>query len=212
MAGNFLQRSRYGTTYFFRRRVLADVQCVLNLGQLLYRSLATADRREAIIRARVQATRTDQLFAQIRFMAKKKSEDLLSIGLIIEIDADELGLPRLKMQPESNDKPEETQKAFQIVPEFAKARQQSAGAHLNCLTALLLHDTRKPRQCWRYGRKEKGQSSVWPWKSGGDEEDRTPDLRIANATLSQLSYVPLYFLLLTIPNLPPDLDCSGTTP
>ena len=24
----------------------------------------------------------------------------------------------------------------------------------------------------------------------GDEEDRTPDLRIANATLSQLSYVP----------------------
>jgi hypothetical protein len=29
-----------------------------------------------------------------------------------------------------------------------------------------------------------------PWHSGGDEEDRTPDLRIANATLSQLSYVP----------------------
>ena len=25
---------------------------------------------------------------------------------------------------------------------------------------------------------------------GGDEEDRTPDLRIANATLSQLSYTP----------------------
>jgi hypothetical protein len=28
---------------------------------------------------------------------------------------------------------------------------------------------------------------------GGDEEDRTPDLRIANATLSQLSYVPTVF-------------------
>ncbi len=27
---------------------------------------------------------------------------------------------------------------------------------------------------------------------GGDEEDRTPDLRIANATLSQLSYVPFH--------------------
>jgi hypothetical protein len=26
---------------------------------------------------------------------------------------------------------------------------------------------------------------------GGDEEDRTPDLRIANATLSQLSYAPI---------------------
>ena len=30
----------------------------------------------------------------------------------------------------------------------------------------------------------------WPFEFGGDEEDRTPDLRIANATLSQLSYVP----------------------
>ena len=27
-------------------------------------------------------------------------------------------------------------------------------------------------------------------QSGGAEEDRTPDLRIANATLSQLSYGP----------------------
>jgi hypothetical protein len=26
---------------------------------------------------------------------------------------------------------------------------------------------------------------------GGDEEDRTLDLRIANATLSQLSYIPV---------------------
>jgi hypothetical protein len=26
---------------------------------------------------------------------------------------------------------------------------------------------------------------------GGDEEDRTSDLRIANATLSQLSYAPI---------------------
>ena len=30
-----------------------------------------------------------------------------------------------------------------------------------------------------------------PLLFGGDEEDRTPDLRIANATLSQLSYVPV---------------------
>jgi hypothetical protein len=29
------------------------------------------------------------------------------------------------------------------------------------------------------------------WKTGGAEEDRTPDLRIANATLSQLSYRPM---------------------
>ena len=33
---------------------------------------------------------------------------------------------------------------------------------------------------------------VWPRNGpgGGEEEDRTPDLRIANATLSQLSYPP----------------------
>ncbi|MDB5795739.1 MAG: hypothetical protein JWR25_2118 [Noviherbaspirillum sp.] len=31
------------------------------------------------------------------------------------------------------------------------------------------------------------------WKvDGGAEEDRTPDLRIANATLSQLSYRPIH--------------------
>ena len=30
-----------------------------------------------------------------------------------------------------------------------------------------------------------------PGEIGGAEEDRTPDLRIANATLSQLSYGPL---------------------
>ena len=40
------------------------------------------------------------------------------------------------------------------------------------------------------GRREKGQSNVWPSMSGGEDEDRTHDLRIANAALSQLSYVP----------------------
>ena len=40
------------------------------------------------------------------------------------------------------------------------------------------------------GRREKGQSNVWPSISGGEDEDRTHDLRIANAALSQLSYPP----------------------
>ncbi len=34
---------------------------------------------------------------------------------------------------------------------------------------------------------------------GGAEEDRTPDLRIANATLSQLSYRPMWSLILIPP-------------
>jgi hypothetical protein len=41
------------------------------------------------------------------------------------------------------------------------------------------------------GQKRKGLDRSRPYhKIGGDEEDRTPDLRIANAALSQLSYVP----------------------
>lgn len=40
------------------------------------------------------------------------------------------------------------------------------------------------------GRHDKDRASTGIFESGGDEEDRTPDLRIANATLSQLSYVP----------------------
>ncbi len=35
-------------------------------------------------------------------------------------------------------------------------------------------------------------SCILKYLFGGDEEDRTPDLRIANATLSQLSYVPIF--------------------
>ncbi|CAM2147702.1 hypothetical protein PT2222_10262 [Paraburkholderia tropica] len=36
---------------------------------------------------------------------------------------------------------------------------------------------------------------------GGEEEDRTPDLRIANATLSQLSYPPTTKMILAQLNL-----------
>lgn len=35
------------------------------------------------------------------------------------------------------------------------------------------------------------QSAEGAKQDGGDEEDRTPDLGIANAALSQLSYVPI---------------------
>ncbi len=41
------------------------------------------------------------------------------------------------------------------------------------------------------GAKKKGLALARPSVCGGDEEDRTPDLRIANATLSQLSYAPI---------------------
>ena len=46
---------------------------------------------------------------------------------------------------------------------------------------------------WREAEKGKGNRERLPLNRGGDEEDRTPDLRIANAALSQLSYVPIEF-------------------
>lgn len=45
--------------------------------------------------------------------------------------------------------------------------------------------------------KKKGPETIRAHVYGGAEEDRTPDLRIANATLSQLSYRPqaAYFMV-----------------
>lgn len=73
-AGNFLQRSRHGTIYFFRRRVSDDIQSIL-LRRLLYKSLCTSCRQAAIIRARVLAVRTDQYFQRVR-MGRSKDEGL----------------------------------------------------------------------------------------------------------------------------------------
>lgn len=39
--------------------------------------------------------------------------------------------------------------------------------------------------------REKARSKSGLWNGGGDREDRTPDLLIANQTLSQLSYAPI---------------------
>jgi hypothetical protein len=47
-----------------------------------------------------------------------------------------------------------------------------------------------PRQHCGERAKKNQPRTVGLLSNGGDEEDRTPDLRIANATLSQLSYVP----------------------
>jgi len=56
MTGKFLQRSGHETTYYFRRRVPADVRQAMRLTQV-YRTLRTTDRRAAVMRARVPAVR-----------------------------------------------------------------------------------------------------------------------------------------------------------
>lgn len=64
MAGDFIQRSRHGTVFFFRRRVPLALRRVL--GRLhFYSSLHTHDRAEAKRRARALAVVTDDLFAKL---------------------------------------------------------------------------------------------------------------------------------------------------
>jgi integrase len=105
--------------------VPADIQHFMKLRQL-YRALATTDRREAIIRARALAARTDQLFEQIRDMAKKKN-DPRKVGMIVTMDSDELGLPRFRMQTEAHDTTEDKQQAFAVAQKHAEGRQTLSG-------------------------------------------------------------------------------------
>jgi hypothetical protein len=72
MAGTFLMKSRHGSIYYFRRRVPAAAQVAV--GRKVYvLSLATSDRRVAVVRARVLAARTDLIF-QHTTMAKKTED------------------------------------------------------------------------------------------------------------------------------------------
>ncbi len=62
-----------------------------------------------------------------------------------------------------------------------------------CMSRNAKGPSRRPRSMPRHprpGKRQGRQCRRRPREFGGDEEDRTPDLRIANATLSQLSYVP----------------------
>lgn len=43
---------------------------------------------------------------------------------------------------------------------------------------------------WGMHKEKRPTENGWAFVFGGEEEDRTPDLRIANAALSQLSYPP----------------------
>lgn len=66
--GNFLQKSKHGTVYYFRRRVPLDLQRVVGVCQVFV-SLGTTSRPEATESAREFAVRCDQLFAMMRGMS-----------------------------------------------------------------------------------------------------------------------------------------------
>lgn len=71
--GNFVTRSRHGTTYYFRRRIPASVRLHAGVGQTHFViSLRTGERSVAIKRARAVAVQTDTIFQKI-MSAKKPS-------------------------------------------------------------------------------------------------------------------------------------------
>ena len=85
MAGDFLQRSRHGTMFMFRRRIPLDLVSAFGRAEL-YRSVGTADARLATIRARFLAGICDALFQRARQLLKSgQSLGPSEIGLLAEI-------------------------------------------------------------------------------------------------------------------------------
>lgn len=86
MAAEFLQRSRHGTVFMFRRRIPLDL--VPALGRThFYRSLGTADLRTAGARARALATACDALFDHARHAIQAgHPAEVPSIACLAELD------------------------------------------------------------------------------------------------------------------------------
>lgn len=77
--GAFLQRSRHGTIFYFRRKVPVELRDRVRAPQF-YLSLGTADRSIALVLARRAATLSDELFHAVKTMPKKKLQaDLMQL-------------------------------------------------------------------------------------------------------------------------------------
>lgn len=90
MAGDFLQRSRHGTMFMFRRRIPLDLVSAFGRAEL-YRSVGTADARLAAIRARFLAGACDLLFQRARQLIR--SGQPLGLGEIRFLTEIELPSP-----------------------------------------------------------------------------------------------------------------------
>jgi len=90
MAANFLQKSRHGSVFYFRRRIPDDLRGLTGQTQV-FRTLHTTDRREAVVRARALATESDRFFTELRHMAKKQK--LFRTDFKLKFHLDESGKP-----------------------------------------------------------------------------------------------------------------------
>ena len=84
---DFLQRSRHGTVYHFRRRVPKDLIASLGRRQIVL-STHTEIRALALRRARALLLATDDLFADLRHMAKPKTPQNYTTDYGLEIEWD----------------------------------------------------------------------------------------------------------------------------
>lgn len=86
VAGDFLQRSRHGTVFMFRRRIPLDLVSAFGRAEL-YRSVGTADARLAAIRARFLAGACDLLFQRARQLVRSGQPlGLSELRLLAEIE------------------------------------------------------------------------------------------------------------------------------
>jgi hypothetical protein len=111
MSGSFIQRSRHGTVYYFRRRVPRELRG--RLGRVhFYASLHTEELAEAKRRARAMAVVTDRLFTELRYMQGGKDDDSLKLDYGVVVDWDPLSRkPRVTAD---NVKPGEEESVTQL--------------------------------------------------------------------------------------------------
>jgi integrase len=134
MRNQYLQRSRHGTHYYFRRRVPSDIQRLTGKRQI-YKSLVTTDRREAIIRARALAVQTDQLFTRIRAMPQQ-DWNRFNIGYTLKVEFNDQGrISSLALDAEPHEQ-EAAQKALEtvMVPPVSVAEPESGAPPQEALT------------------------------------------------------------------------------
>lgn len=170
MASNYLKLSRHGTTFYFRRRVPDDLRSVIGKRYLL-RSLGTAIRREAIIRGRVLASRSDQLFENLRIMPNTTNREGLRIDFGYECHIDDSGLKKHSIV---DIKPGEESAAAA----FAQALGLAPGGTLGALSAAPRKGSGKLiSETWVSFKAEKISTNTWADGEDTAKYDHWPHIR-----------------------------------
>jgi integrase len=96
MAGGFIQRSRHGTVFYFRRRIPRNLRDRFGRAQI-YLSLRTEELAHARRLARELAVATDRLFLEVRYMPQVHQADRFTLAYGLTVERDERGNLRVKV-------------------------------------------------------------------------------------------------------------------